>query len=203
MEPILFSKNWDSRIAAGYAVEYAFKEMKENKSTDNNADAMNEAGEESLLKELDLKAEISGRRALLASAGSEFDLDLTISAAERLKISRANVKKSLGLMEGVAGMEELERELVKDEDLNVAVEAVKPAEPAVSTTTEMSARERSMMKRKARMASQNKPAKQVKTGTEVSLKASSDSLGQSDNYLDSIESDAVWFCELMKERLLK
>lgn len=157
---------------------------------------------------MDLQTEIRSRKVLLSSAGSEFDLDLTISAAERLKISRANVKKTLGFDE-ISVMEELERELVKDEDLNAvaatAITTPTPAVPAVDLE-KLSARERIAMKRKARLKSQAPPAKQIKKSEDSiassSVAGSSDNLSVIDN-LESIESDAVWFCEKMKEKLLK
>lgn len=157
---------------------------------------------------MDLQTEIRSRKVLLSSAGSEFDLDLTISAAERLKISRANVKKTLGFDE-ISGMEELERELVKDEDLNAvtatATTTLTPAVPAVDLE-KLSARERIAMKRKARLKAQAPPAKQIKKSEDStassSVAGSSDNLSVIDN-LESIESDAVWFCEKMKEKLLK
>lgn len=157
---------------------------------------------------MDLQTEIRSRKVLLSSAGSEFDLDLTISAAERLKISRANVKKTLGF-DGISGMEDLERELVKDEDLNAVINqsAATTAVPAVDLE-KLSARERIAMKRKARLKAQAPPSKQVKK-SEDSV-ASSGAAGSSDNLsaaidnnLEAIESDALWFCEKMKEKLLK
>lgn len=173
-------------------------------SIDNFSEAQSE-----LLKEMDLQTEIRSRKVLLSSAGSEFDLDLTISAAERLKISRANVKKTLGF-DGISGMEELESELVKDEDLN-AVTATAGTTTATATVPaidleKLSARERIAMKRKARLKAQAPPSKQVKkfedSVVSSSAAGSSDNLSAIDN-LESIESDAVWFCEKMKEKLLK
>lgn len=160
--------------------------------------------ESELLKEMDLQTEIRSRKVLLSSAGSEFDFDLTISAAERLKISRANVKKTLGF-DGISGMEELEKELVKDEDLTAAstATATTTVVPAVDLE-KLSARERIAMKRKARFKVQAPPpAKQAKKSEE----AMSTSIGSLeslsvDNF-ESIESDAIWFCEKMKEKLLK
>ncbi len=154
---------------------------------------------------MDLQTEIRSRKVLLSSAGSEFDFDLTISAAERLKISRANVKKTLGF-DGISGMEELEKELVKDEDLTAAnstTAATTVAIPAVDLE-KLSARERIAMKRKARLKAQAPPpAKQAKKSEE----AISTSVGSSDNLsadnFESIESDAIWFGEKMKEKLLK
>jgi hypothetical protein len=154
-----------------------------------------------LLKELDLATEIRSRKALLASAGAEFDLDLTISAAERLKISRANVKRTLGF-DGISGMEELERELVKDEDLSASSSSSSvPSAPEVDLE-KLSARERIAMKRKARLkSSQEQPnLKQQKKSSEA-LPSTETSLGLEST--ESIESDALWFCERMKEKLLK
>jgi hypothetical protein len=157
------------------------------------------------LKELDLATEIRSRKALLASAGAEFDLDLTISAAERLKISRANVKRTLGF-DGISGMEELERELVKDEDLSASSSSssVPSALPVVAEVDleKLSARERIAMKRKARLkSSQEQPnLKQQKKSSEA-LPSTETSLGLEST--ESIESDALWFCERMKEKLLK
>ena len=165
-----------------------------------------ELNESVLLKEMDLSTEIRSRKALLSSAGSEFDLDLTISAAERLRISRANVKKTLGF-DGISGMEELERELVKDEDLNVqqSTNSILMNSPSVDLE-KLSARERIAMKRKARLKSQVPPSKQLKK-SEDSLTTSTLTNSTTDNStgdgFESIESDALWFCERMKEKLLK
>ena len=162
--------------------------------------------------------EIRSRKALLASAGSEFDLDLTISAAERLKISRANVKESLGLG-NISGMEDLEKELVKDEDLVAGLsdkgKGAKTVVEPVIDLEKLSARERIAMKRKARLNSQGQAnSKQVKKPDEAtsmssnSISISISNTNSSDNSLmennfDSIGSDALWFCEKMKEKLLK
>ncbi len=164
-----------------------------------------------LLKEMDLTTEIRSRKALLASAGSEFDLDLTISAAERLRISRANVKESLGLG-NISGMEELERELVKDEDLQAGISDKSKAKPIVEPVFDLeklSARERIAMKRKARLNSQtsSKQAKKsddnLTTTTSSTITNSSNSLSENAESFETIESDALWFCERMKEKLLK
>lgn len=200
---MLYSKSWDTRIACGYAIEYIFTSLPAQ-FLEVLADGEIQSD---LLKEMDLKTEIRSRKVLLASAGSEFDLDLTISAAERLKISRANVKKTLGF-DGISGMEELERELVKDEDLNAAMSqtTTTTAVPAVDLE-KLSARERIAMKRKARLKAQAPPAKQVKKSEDsvaTGTAGSSDNLSAADNCnFESIESDAIWFCEKMKEKLLK
>jgi hypothetical protein len=126
---------------------------------------------------------------------------LTISAAERLKISRANVKRTLGF-DGISGMEELERELVKDEDLSASSSSSSvPSAPEVDLE-KLSARERIAMKRKARLkSSQEQPnLKQQKKSSEA-LPSTETSLGLEST--ESIESDALWFCERMKEKLLK
>lgn len=149
---------------------------------------------------MDLSIEIRSRKSLLSSAGSEFDLDLTISAAERLKISRANVKESLGLG-SISGMEDLEKELVKDEDLAAGCTNSKTKiDTSVPVDLEkLSARERIAMKRKARLNSQ--PNKQLKPDP-ISISSASPP-DQIENNFESIESDALWFCERMKEKLLK
>ena len=163
-----------------------------------------------------MSTEIRSRKALLASAGSEFDLDLTISAAERLKISRANMKKTLGL-DDIAGMEELEKELVRDEDFSAGVTAQQQQQQNSQQSQQpqidlekLSARERIAMKRKARLKPQVPPSKQVKKLFDDSAATAAISMSSSENLslsaldsLDAVESDALWFCEKMKEKLLK
>lgn len=217
---MLYSKSWDTRIACGYAIEYIFTSLPAQFIRKLNPTAGHHnnllplelqlldncwESQSDLLKEMDLQTEIRSRKVLLSSAGSEFDLDLTISAAERLKISRANVKKTLGF-DGISGMEDLERELVKDEDLNAVITQSSAAMTPAIDLEKLSARERIAMKRKARLKAQAPPSKQVKK-SEDSV-ASSSAAGFSDNLsaidnLESIESDALWFCEKMKEKLLK
>ncbi len=162
--------------------------------------------ESGLLMEIDIAAEIHSRKPLLASGGIEFDLDLTISAAERLKIGRRNLKTTLGL-DDVADMESLAKELVQDEDLTAADGFCKKSSESETVDLEkMSARERSAMKRKARMASKsNAPVKQAKVENASSssiddLQSSSKSLS---DFINEINSDSGWFCERMKENLLK
>lgn len=168
---------------------------------------------------MDLPTEIRSRKALLSSAGSEFDLDLTISAAERLKISRANMKKTLGFDE-LAGLDDLERELVKDEDLTssqVLQQQIQQQQQQEAVATvdleKLSARERIAMKRKARLrAAQAPPTKQIKRSEESLSTQSNDNnappgasvenLGSVEAF-EGIDSDALWFCEKMKEKLLK
>lgn len=209
---MIYSKNWDTRIACSYALEYIFTSLPSQFSLEPLTSESYGAGID-LLKEMDLSTEIRSRKALLASAGSEFDLDLTISAAERLKISRANMKKTLGF-DDIAGMEELEKELARDEDFSAGVTAQqqklqqsqKTQEPQIDLE-KMSARERIAMKRKARLKPQAAapPAKQMKKSSadgSVSVAAGSSENLTMDS-MDSIESDALWFCEKMKEKLLK
>jgi len=163
-----------------------------------------------LLCELDLRTEINVRRPLLASAGSEFDLDLTISAAERLKISRANMKKTLGLDElAIAEMDALGRELVNDEDLSTSssTAAAFSSTPTCPVNMEqLSARERQALKRKSRLSNQVVTKKQCKN-TITSAPATSTTVTQATSfsleaYLDAIDNDVQWFCERMKESLL-
>ena len=214
---MIYSKNWDTRIACSFAIEYIFTSLPSQFTGEltGSDSSTSTPGTIDLLKEMDLATEIRSRKALLASAGSEFDLDLTISAAERLKISRANMKKTLGL-DDIAGMEELEKELVKDEDFSAGVTAQQQKlqvqqEPQVDLE-KLSARERIAMKRKARLKSQAPPSKLVKKSEDYvlnsSANASNESLSISSaaaglDSLESIESDALWFCEKMKEKLLK
>lgn len=173
-----------------------------------------------LLKEMDLTTEIRSRKALLASAGSEFDFNLTISAAERLRINRINVKETLGL-DDLAEFEDLEKELVKDEDIQAGFEKVKAkvvVEPPIIDLEKLSARERIAMKRKARLNSQAS-AKHAKKSddnlstvtstasststTTTSMTNNSSEINLNTDAFESIESDALWFCERMKEKLLK
>ncbi len=151
--------------------------------------------------EIDISAEIQSRKPLLASGGVEFDLDLTISAAERLKIGRKNLKKTLGLDEGV-DMELLAKELVQDEDLTAIDGFCKKAEVESVDLEKLSARERSAMKRKARMTVKSTaPIKYAKIET-----TSSDSLSTQKSvteFINEIKSDSGWFCEKMKDNLLK
>lgn len=207
MDSLLFSKNWDTRIATGYAIEYIFKALP-NQFTDlyeplRVFDNKNDFSTSQLLKEMDLTVEIKSRKALLASAGAEFDLDLTISAAERLRISRVNMKKTLGLDE-ISGMDDLEKELVKDEDL--VTENVANTVPLPSVDLEkLSARERIAMKRKARLKPQSQapPLKQVKKEKTNEHEIENFNSTASLESEGVIESDALWLCERMKEKLLK
>ena len=213
---MIFSKNWDTRIACSYALEYIFAALPAQFALSPPIPESNNCTGIDLLKEMDLSTEIRSRKALLASAGSEFDLDLTISAAERLKISRANMKKTLGL-DDIAGMEELEKELVRDEDFSAGVTAQQQQQQNSQQSQQpqidlekLSARERIAMKRKARLKPQVPPSKQVKKSFDDSAATAAISMSSSENLslsaldsLDAVESDALWFCEKMKEKLLK
>ena len=162
-----------------------------------------------LLNELDLRAEIGMRRSLLASAGSEFDLDMTISAAERLKVSRANMKKTLGLDElAIAEMDALGRELVNDDDLSTSAAASTASSTASVNVEQLSARERQALKRKARLATQVATKKQCRdsgatgSGTGSASTVSRPPAYSLESYLEAIENDVQWFSERMKENLL-
>lgn len=155
--------------------------------------------------EIDISAEIQSRKPLLASGGVEFDLDLTISAAERLKIGRKNLKKTLGL-DDVADIESLAKELVQDEDLTAADGFCKKqaTEADAVDLEKLSARERSAMKRKARMAAKSStPVKQAKVEASSSESADAQSAKSVNDFINEIKSDSGWFCERMKENLLK
>lgn len=152
---------------------------------------VNLTNSESVLREKDLNAEISSRKALLASGGAEFDLDLTISAAERLKIGRKNLKKTLGLDE-VADMDSLAKELVRDEDLTAADSASTSTVADSPDLEKLSARERSALKRKARMSAKA-PIRNEKQVKVVEAPSAIDY---------SSLSDACWFAERVKENLL-
>lgn len=197
---MIYSKNWDTRVACAFAIEYTFTALPAQFTDLLESDLESVNNSSGLLNEMNLATEIRSRKALLASAGSEFDLDLTISAAERLKISRANMKKTLGFDE-ISGMDELERELVKDEDFNAAQSTQNIPSVPVVDLEKLSARERIAMKRKARLKPQATPSKLVKKSSEDSLQQSSGDIGL--DGIESIESDALWFCEKMKEKLLK
>ena len=149
--------------------------------------------------EIDISTEIHSRKPLLASGGVEFDLDLTISAAERLKIGRKNLKKTLGL-DDVADMESLAKELVQDEDLTAADRFCKKADEEAVDLQKLSARERSALKRKARMSAKSTPSKQVKTESASDAQVAKSS---NNDFINEIKSDSGWFCERMKENLLK
>lgn len=97
--------------------------------------------------------------ALLASGGTEFDVDIKQLGRDFLREQRKNVKGALGISEGM-GMDEFAADLVTDADLEIKTETVMSA-PAPKAPEAMSARERAMMKRNARMQSQRTSQPQV------------------------------------------
>ncbi|OBZ85747.1 hypothetical protein A0J61_06204 [Choanephora cucurbitarum] len=180
----LRSKVWDTRLAAGQALESIAANVPiwdpERETTD--ASQSSEEEEEDLHKlqfsQFDLASVLQHGKLLLGSAGKEYDIDFSdMTPQERLELQRRNLKERLGL-----ASQFMDVDLVDDADLdtkqtkpsNIKLETKSPSpSPSTSTTSAaptpavaeinmagLSARERNMLKRKMKLESKMKSKKE-------------------------------------------
>ncbi|RUP50793.1 hypothetical protein BC936DRAFT_137667 [Jimgerdemannia flammicorona] len=102
------SKNWETRIAAGQALEAIAGNVPEwdpaeavKMETSDSAPLSNKTtGQTNRLsfKNFDIASVLTNGKTLLASAGKEFDIDMSdMTPAERLALQRKNLRERLGL----------------------------------------------------------------------------------------------------------
>ncbi|KAF1805764.1 hypothetical protein FB192DRAFT_1276263 [Mucor lusitanicus] len=184
----LRSKAWDTRWAAGQALEAIAANVPvwDPSSADATTtdDAMDVDQEQDVHKlrfsQFDLASVLQHGKLLLGSAGKEYDIDFSdMTPQERLELQRRNLKERLGL-----ASQFMDVDLVDDADLdnnktNQATKAVtKSPSPSPSTSTAattantptpavaeinmagLSARERNMLKRKMKLESKMKGKKE-------------------------------------------
>ncbi|KAG0345016.1 TATA-binding protein-associated factor mot1 [Podila humilis] len=175
----LRSKSWDTRIAAGQALEAIVGNVPQwdpsdesevklegEKSTEANIDASKY--DRLSFSNFDISAVIQNGKLLLGSAGKEYDLDLSdLDPAERLAIQRKNLAANLGIMT----TQFMDVDLVDDTDISgvksspVSIKKEQPTTPSAgpskapipspgtpdeSSLEGLSARERNKLKRRAK-----------------------------------------------------
>lgn len=108
----LKSKAWETRLAAGQALEAIATNVPAWDPTDENAMDQDEEEEEDLHKlqfdQFDLASVLQHGKLLLGSAGKEYDIDFSdMTPQERLELQRRNLRERLGLghqfMDGMDG----------------------------------------------------------------------------------------------------
>ncbi|KAI8979025.1 hypothetical protein BDB01DRAFT_852241 [Pilobolus umbonatus] len=189
----LRSKAWDTRWAAGQALEaIAANVPLWDPSADTSNVEYNEDDAHKLsFNQFDLASVLLHGKLLLGSAGKEYDIDFSdMSPQERLELQRRNLKERLGL-----ASQFMDVDLLDDADLDtrkhktVKIESPSPS-PSTSTHSTpqstptpavaeinmagLSARERNTLKRKLKLESKMKGKKEkvrvmdLKTKTEFS-----------------------------------
>jgi TATA-binding protein-associated factor len=168
--PLLSAKSWDTRTATAKAFQEIGQYVPQwdpispsNPDIDTRSDPL-------LLDfdEFDITTVLKNGAILLASEGSEFDLDLShVDPKERVQLQKKQIKQKLGL-----GSEFIDMEILTDADLVVqsALDPAKTGKQAAEILEEatraklqgkeedtvnlegLSARERNRLKRKAKMA---------------------------------------------------
>ncbi|KAI7889175.1 uncharacterized protein EV154DRAFT_515638 [Mucor mucedo] len=172
----LRSKAWDTRWAAGQALEA----IASNVPTwdPSSQDFMDDDEEQDLHKlqfaQFDLASVLQHGKLLLGSAGKEYDIDFSdMTPQERLELQRRNLKERLGL-----ASQFMDVDLVDEIDLDTKQvkaqqnKSSKSPSPSPSTSTTLtpavaeinmaglSARERNMLKRKLKLESKMKGKKE-------------------------------------------
>ncbi|KAI8150160.1 hypothetical protein BJV82DRAFT_586077 [Fennellomyces sp. T-0311] len=170
----LRSKTWDTRWAAGLALEAiaanvpVWDPTDQPSSTENNGSAKedDDTVHKLAFAQFDLASVLAHGKLLLGSAGKEYDIDFSdMTPQERLELQRRNLKERLGLTSQF-----MDVDLVDDADLVASKKTSKKQPtsrktsptPSPSTSTQpaptpavaeinmagLSARERNMLKRK-------------------------------------------------------
>ncbi|CAJ0752198.1 15832_t:CDS:10 [Entrophospora sp. SA101] len=99
----LSSKEWDTRLAAGQAIEAIAKNVPhwnpiESENDDNNNKSQPLNDNKYSFDNFDISNVIQNGKTLLGSAGKEYDLDLSdLDPAQRLAFQHKNLKERLGL----------------------------------------------------------------------------------------------------------
>ncbi|KAI8080523.1 hypothetical protein BDF21DRAFT_444546 [Thamnidium elegans] len=177
----LKSKAWETRLAAGQALEAIATNVPAWDPIDENAMDQEDEEEEDLHKlqfdQFDLASVLQHGKLLLGSAGKEYDIDFSdMTPQERLELQRRNLRERLGL--GHQFMDGMEVDLVDELDLETKqikiqqTKSSKSPSPSPSTSTAptpavaeinmagLSARERNMLKRKLKLESKMKGKKE-------------------------------------------
>ncbi|RHZ83144.1 hypothetical protein Glove_99g122 [Diversispora epigaea] len=170
----LSNKEWDTRIAAGQAIEAIAKNVPQwdppevIKNENEKLPTINELDNNKYsFNNFEIASVLQNGKTLLGSAGKEYDLELSdLDPAQRLALQHKNLRERLGL-----GGEFMDVDLLDDMDINGSIvtqqnvtskaENVVPQPPRspVLNTDEMSglsARERNKLKRKAKSDAKNK-----------------------------------------------
>ncbi|KAI9288630.1 hypothetical protein BC943DRAFT_288000 [Umbelopsis sp. AD052] len=186
----LRSKSWETRVAAGQAIEAIAANVPEwnppedMKIEDSNSPPPIDTSDIDTLSfaTFDLSSVLVHGKLLLGSAGKEYDIDMSdMTPQERLALQRKNLKERLGL-----GSQFMDVDLL--DDFDVSSEAIKdtpsakstmppppiqksqPETPPPATTPAvaqinmagLSARERNMLKRKMKQDAKNKSKDKVR-----------------------------------------
>lgn len=176
----LRSKAWDTRLAAGQALEAIAANVPAwNPPNDDNEMNLDEEQDMHKLQfdQFDLASVLQHGKLLLGSAGKEYDIDFSdMTPQERLELQRRNLKERLGL-----ASQFMDVDLVDDTDLDtkqlkaVANKPSKSPSPSPSSSSAaatptpavaeinmagLSARERNMLKRKLKQESKMKGKKE-------------------------------------------
>ncbi|CAI2172682.1 1119_t:CDS:10 [Funneliformis geosporum] len=178
----LSNKEWDTRIAAGQAIEAIAKNVPqwdppEIIKSENEPYSVNKTNDNKYSFEtFDIASVLQKGKTLLGSAGKEYDLDLSdLDPAQRLALQHKNLKERLGL-----GSEFMDVDLLDDVDISGASapqttqlqntefvaqpqllqhpQPPQPRSPGLPSeeTSGLSARERNRLKRKAKNDAKNK-----------------------------------------------
>ncbi|ORZ06342.1 hypothetical protein BCR41DRAFT_311626, partial [Lobosporangium transversale] len=172
----LRSKSWDTRIAAGQALEAIVSNVHQWDPSDNGKFLQRAKTKASRYDRLsfsnfDISQVLQNGKLLLGSAGKEYDLDLSdLDPAERLAIQRKNLAANLGLMTS----QFMDVDLVDESDISgtrapsASLKQEHPSTPSTSSSTHskpplpspglpsevdlegLSARERNKLKRRAK-----------------------------------------------------
>ncbi|KAF9583392.1 TATA-binding protein-associated factor mot1, partial [Lunasporangiospora selenospora] len=169
------SKSWDTRIAAGQALEAIVNnvpqwdpsddsQVKEENGTEQKPKAELPKYDRLSFSNLDISTVLQNGKLLLGSAGKEYDLDLSdLDPAERLALQRKNLAANLGIMT----TQFMDVDLVDDADISgpktpaITIKQEQPSasmgkalpSPGLPNEAEMeglSARERNKLKRRAK-----------------------------------------------------
>ncbi|CAG8788787.1 25064_t:CDS:10, partial [Racocetra persica] len=163
----LSNKEWDTRIAAGQAIEAIAKNVPqwdppETVKIENEISVKNESNDNKYsFENFDISNVLQNGKTLLGSAGKEYDLDLSeLDPAQRLALQHKNLRERLGL-----GGEFMDVDLLDDVDISGATTSqntqvhkiestsIQPPRSPILPPEEMaglSARERNKLKRKAK-----------------------------------------------------
>ncbi|CAG8754765.1 1141_t:CDS:2, partial [Acaulospora morrowiae] len=119
----LSNKEWDTRIAAGQAIEAIAKNVPswdppETVKIENAKPTINESNDNKYsFDNFDIKNVLQNGKPLLGSAGKEYDLDLSdLDPAQRIALQHKNLRERLGL-----GGEFMDVDLLDDADISGAV----------------------------------------------------------------------------------
>ncbi len=99
----------------------------------------------------DIDQIISKGNVLLASSGKEFDVE--DSFGKKISLQRMNLKKTLGIGEGMLNQIDNTLDLISDEDLISSKSSISIKAETIDIPVGLSARERNALKRKSKQSS--------------------------------------------------